>query len=1350
MSEQETDATPEEAHASGHGSAQAAAGARPFRCHALGEVALYPPEDGDQPILGSSKPVALLAYLALSPNGRANRDHVAELFWRSSSATDAHHSLRQALYRLRSAAEGRELVLSQKGDLELTDRVSFDFLEGETVLSGGDLTRAYRLLWGRFLEGFSIPDSREFEGWADAQRSRFADAWARAAFALVQERMRAGDAEGALEPAERLVALQPFDDAPIGLLLGALAGQGRHAAALARYQAYVDLLRNEVEQEPGAKLQAFAREIEVFLREKSFRAARELPFVGRSEEWGVFETAWEATRTGEGTLLFVEGAAGLGKTRLISEISERVRAAGGTTLHAKCYEVERAVPYAVLAEALAPTIERPELAELGAAWVAEAARLFPELRDRFPAVPRSGEPGSAGASKRRLHQALLRWLEVLAEKAPLLLTVDDVHWADASSLEVLHFLVHKLRDRGVLLVISYRPAELVPAARRFTRALSAAQLADVRELKELDKAAVEDLLDQMGDFDARSVHRAVASHLHRHSGGNPLFLSELIEAVAHERVLWVAGGRWQLGRRARIEDLPRTLGKLMSDRLDRLDPWMRACVETLSVLAGGGSVEVLARVLNLSEPRAELALALLGEERLVRATGPGEFDLIHDELRHLVYQGVPDERRRLLHLEVGSALEAFGEERRPGGPARLAYHFDQAGEHERAHRFALLAVGEAETFAASEARREHLALATAHSPKALPPGTDPEADDEDAFARAAAGRRRAGVRLVLVAAAAISLLGLGAFGAIALRERLFAGGSSDYRQGTLYLATGAFGPANFTHVVRWPSTPEEPGTIEAIENEASGLPPNAINQWVSMDGESHLKVFRVSGRDTLQLTYGPSDDNVVGWSPDGRHLLIHRGWRATAERFEIQLVLLNVNGTELRSFQPCPWAMRAVWSPSGTQLLVQCLLTESTLYLTDADGTHLRDLSQAFGLPSAASEPAFAPDGRRIALLYRGVEGEGGRITIIDLELGTKRRLVWPHPSQPVGYTLQWSPDGRWLVYVAPIAGGPETGLWALSEDGVSGPHLVARMGSLGVTSVLWTGAPPAYATAVTIDRPTVQLDVGGGTRVSAAVLAPEGDPLSVPVRWSTTDTTVARVDTLGFVQGRSAGGTILVASAGGLLADTIAVSVGFSPVDTLFTEDWRRPLDMTRWIPFGEPPPRVVAGAVAGGQPAFVSGGDYNRNSGAYTRQGFEPLGTGLTVEVEGWFGFTGSDWQDWIIGIGAPRTGSARVGTGEPDAPVIAYVQGPNERTRPGLLEGCRASERWTGPLASTEWHRFAIQIRPDTIAECWVEGRLLGRQRLPTESWGNPIRVVLSGRMEGTELYHGRVVVTRGLRY
>jgi DNA-binding SARP family transcriptional activator len=1289
----------------------------------------------------AGRSVTILAYLAFAPHRRADRDRIAELLWPGTPLQDARHSLRQSLYRLREAADGSEIIRSVGGQLVLDDLIRFDCIEGERAADAGDLGRAARLLEGDFLADFRIAQAREFEEWVEAERSRFRRQRAAVLHRIANDAADAGDLDRGIARAEEIAALAPFDDDSIRLQMSLLARAGRHATALARYQGYADLVRSQLGQEPEEGLRAYAREIEAFLKSRPGPSSRELPFVGRAAQWGALETAWQEAERGASRVLLVEGAAGFGKTRLLEELGRRISAAGGLVLRSKCNEIEKAVPYSAIAEALAGLVLQPDLGALNPAWLAEASRLLPELSERFSGLPPPAPAAGSPAAKRRLHQALLKCVEAVAVDTPVLLVVDDIHRADPPSLEVLHLLGHRLPAARLLLVASYRPAELSPVARQFARSLGAERVAELLVLDALAESAVRELLAGLARFDDPALETDVATHLHRHSGGSPLFLSELLDSLARNGVLLAREGRWQIPREGTIESVPRTLGKLMTDRVDGLQPWMRACVEALAVSGQQVAVEVLAGALDLSEPRTELALGVLEEERLVKRAGPGSHELIHDELRKLVYQGIPDDRRRLIHQAIGLGLEGAGEAKRPGGSARLAFHFDQAGDRERVHRYALAAAGEAGALSSPESRQAHLELAEAHAPRALPPGRPGWAPARDLMELWTSVSRRGWAGI----AAALILIAVGAtIGGVALRARTPVLGVKDYRQGTIYLA-GAL-EITGTHRLRWARREGERATVEALPKAELEATARIITAPVTADGETHNKVFVVRGKDTSQLTFGRTDDVAVVWAPDRAKILVERGARSGAASYQSNLYVLDTVGLALRPVASGPNQDQAPsWSPTGTRLaFMRNAEATWSLWLADADGQNPDNLSTRFSLPSAFGRMSFSPDGRQLAVVYPDTGSGSGTVIILNLVDQQSYALQAPGPSLR-GIRPLWSPDGRWLAYLTGH-NVDRAELRVAPSDGSQPAKVIAVV--RGMEPVAWWDGVPRYVSSVTVTPGRIDLRIGVGARARARVATVSGDTIATAIRWFVTDTTVANVDNLGFVRGRRGGSTLLVASAGGFRADTIQVGVSFAPLDTLFMEDWANGIDPSKWTSFGTPRSFVVARAGPAGRSAFLSNGDYNHGSGVLSRARFEVGAAGLTLEAEGRLPFTGGHWQIWQAGLTDPP----------PKLEIEEYAPGyhrldvsgisPTERNHSWTCG--RGKAEWRSEGKAPPWHRFTIQVRPDGITECYLDGRVLYRDTIPAVGRISPLVIMLRGHSVNAKIYHGRLVLTRGLRY
>jgi DNA-binding CsgD family transcriptional regulator len=388
--------------------------------------------------------------------------------------------------------------------------------------------------------------------------------------------------------------------------------------------------------------------------------------VGRVEELGVLEAAQGRAANGEPAVVLVGGEAGIGKTRLVAELTDRRRATGARVLAGGCLPAGGdGLAYAPIVEALRPlptelgvgTVRRL----VGPSW-AELARLLPSLGE-----PASGPAGQAAQA--RLFELLLGLLGRLGEQAPLLLVVEDLHWADRSTRQLLGFLVRNLRFERLLLVVTYRSDEPHPdRLGPYLAELDRGGRVDRLELGRLDRAAtVAQLTGILGASPTADLVDAVFVR----SEGNPFFTEELLAAV-----------------RAGSGALPTTSRDLLQGRIDGLPDQPKQVLRVAAVAGRQVSHRLLAAVAGLDDQQLEGALReVVAQQLLVARPGEGGYQFRHALLREVVDAGLlPGERARL-HAGYAHALTQRPE-LATGTPAvaaaELATHWDAAGELVRA------------------------------------------------------------------------------------------------------------------------------------------------------------------------------------------------------------------------------------------------------------------------------------------------------------------------------------------------------------------------------------------------------------------------------------------------------------------------------------------------------------------------------------------------------------------------------------------------------------------------------------------------------------------------------------------
>jgi len=1295
-------------------------------CRTLGESALYTDPSCETTLLRAGKATALLAYLGLHPRRREHRDRLVELFWPGTANGNGRHALRQTLYRLPQAPDDEALTDADETIVRLTGPVSFDCVEGERALGKGDYERAFQLLRGPFLPGLGFPVSGDLAEWIEAQDARFRAGFTRAAAALIGHAFQAGDPRRAATIAEELVSLNPIDDERVRVLMEAFDRSGQARQALARYAEYTQRLRVDNGDEPPAELQTYARELEQSLDLAPQEASHVLPFVGRYEAWALLDRAWAEVESGRSATVLVEGDGGLGKTRLVDEFARRVTARGAVHLSGKCYEIEATLPYALIGDLLrsaetADLLPRPP--QLKGVEHPPAAPILPDLRSN-----------GAGNGDITLREDLVRWLGNAAATRPLMLTCDDVHWADEGSLRLLHPLTHRLTGSRVLIVCSYRPLELTTAARRFALSLIGEDLARLVTLRPFSVDEVREILTSMGIFDPEALGVRLAEELHRHTDGNPLFLAELLEALASRGDLTRQDGRWETSHELDSAALPKTIKKILADRVDALAPRLRDVLELVAVAADAVEADVAARALGLSEPAAQAAFAELGRTRLVRSERSGRWAAGHDDLCQLVHASIPDDRMRRLHGAIGTALLERGIDS-PAAAARLAHHFEQAGDAARARQFAVLAAGQAGAVGAVEARRELLARAEA----------------------LAMGTRRAGVaatgpsskrrrRPLHAAAIAAAMLAVSAW----LGGQLFRGHAPAYAQGSFYLVaerhTDRGTASSQVYRLRWPRRYDDTARLGTVPGWPAALPPRLATAFQRANGKTQGRVFRIGDTDSMQLTFGPTDDGPAVWGPDRRVILVQKGWR-TGDEYRFNLVVVDTVGHELWRVTEGPYEDGLLdWSPDGSRVAFRRVSKGRwTLMVTDADGQRPLNVTEAFGLGDAQMTVAsFAAGASRLAVAH------DSSVSILDLD----RRSRQPLAIHCQGVRLlAWSPDGRWLM--APCRRGTRDVLLAIATDEPSTAHtLLTLPAGLVYGSAAWLGRRAQYVAGVSLQVESVTVAAGHGRQIRVSALTESGSPAATSIRWSVGDTSLASVDENGFLRGQRPGITRLVASAGGFRADTALLTVLPSRNDTLLAETWDAGIDPKRWEVVGEPSPTVTPGAGPGGAGAFLSNGDDSWPSGVLSVAEFD-VADGLTFEFSAWFRLTGGHWQELEAAL-VPRAAAVMAGERTVKRRVASWwVTGPSPHYATGVYScgpdaGTIFREGVSSDHLEGRWRRFALQVRPDGYVECYLDGERVAVLEIPEATRAERLSVYLGGRTNKTRIYHGPVLVTRGLRY
>jgi class 3 adenylate cyclase/tetratricopeptide (TPR) repeat protein len=453
--------------------------------------------------------------------------------------------------------------------------------------------------------------------------------------------------------------------------------------------------------------------------------AGQLPLVGREAELTRLSARLAEAAAGGGGLAMILGEPGIGKSRLMDELSEQAWRDGAFVLRGGCFEAEWSPPFAPFAEALGAHVAtaRPEelRADMGPA-AGPIAQLVPAVREALPDVD-DPQPLQPDEERFRLLDSVASFLLTRSRRAPMLVCLDDLQWADKGTVAMLRH-VARLAPRGRLLVVgAYRDGE-VEKTQALVDALGSLRREveyDRVKLEGLDPKGVAQLLAALGgsgDVDDK-VGRAWA----RETEGNPLFVRELLTHLVDEGQVYKGpDGRWTSDRPLRELGVPEEVREVMGRRLSRLSETARKFLGAACAFEGSFDFEVVVAVADLDEDDALDAVdEALAAQVLQSAGGTEAYVFTNGLLRQSLYADVSPTRQARLHRKVAEALEAaHGDRPTPAQAGEIASQYHRSRGREGAERgvdHALTAAAHAEANGAHEEAAHFLRMALDLAPE---------------------------------------------------------------------------------------------------------------------------------------------------------------------------------------------------------------------------------------------------------------------------------------------------------------------------------------------------------------------------------------------------------------------------------------------------------------------------------------------------------------------------------------------------------------------------------------------------------------------------------------------------------
>jgi len=409
------------------------------------------------------------------------------------------------------------------------------------------------------------------------------------------------------------------------------------------------------------------------------RVQTPLPLVGRTRELAALEALMESSRDAATSVVIVSGEGGVGKSRLAGELATRAERRGWKVAYGRAFPVETGVPYALFSDAFLPifrALDPDTLTVLTRGGEGELRYLFPAL-----AVSRGAPDTPAGEPEEvrtRLMWNFAEFLRSYSARAPLLCVLEDLQWADESSLHLLHFLARQAEGQPILFVCTYNDTQRDQSLQlvQTERSLVSLGVGEIRRLGPLSRDQVTELVCLTFGVDA-DVVREFSALLYGWTRGNPFFLEEILKSLIASGRLGYQGGTWT-GWGATDFSLPASIRDAVLTRVGALDEESRRIAELAAVIGARASYAVLASISGLPEPVLLAALEELCSHRILDEQADGGqivYDFSHPLVRQTLYNEFGLQRARVLHGTVAEAMERHYGDAALAHADELAFHF---------------------------------------------------------------------------------------------------------------------------------------------------------------------------------------------------------------------------------------------------------------------------------------------------------------------------------------------------------------------------------------------------------------------------------------------------------------------------------------------------------------------------------------------------------------------------------------------------------------------------------------------------------------------------------------------------
>ncbi len=645
------------------------------------------------------KAQALLAYLAVTGEAQA-REHLLDLLWAESHPDAARKNLRNILWRMRRQL-GDDILVAEDDWVLLSSGVLTDVARFESQIhdalnianhpgirpEDSQLESTLDLWRGPLLDGLKLSDAPDFELWLTAQRNRLGQLYLAGLNRLLTRHREAADWRAIIPVAQRALAFDLAQEPIAAVLMEAYARLGQRRDALRQYDTLRTVLRQELGAAPLPATQALQSQIlsgELSVADSPLidiqpsplvtprpRAHPQLrrPFVGRRFERAALDDAKESTAGGRLQIVLITGDLGIGKSTLWQQWSHD-QTGETMVLEARCLSSTQTLPFAPISSLFGTQICMEWLtgpqAGISPVWLTELTRLLPQIHDARSDLP-AAIPVPPEEERRRLFEALTQIVHSFRAR-PLILFIDDLHWADQATLDWLVYLSDRMREDPVLLVCAYRSNE---ASNTLDHRLARWRRDGLVKSLSLLPLSVDESTELISALDGNV---AMIDFLHAQSGGNPYYLTEL--------------------SRVHPDGMPAALKDLLKARLHGLPDNALRLLQAAAILEPSIEFGMLQWISRQGEDETLDALDVLLEAAILVEHGD-TYAFAHPILAGIVRDELSSPRRKRLHHRVAERLTATHEGEIEPIAGQLTRHFAGAGEEIEAARYAEMAASRA-------------------------------------------------------------------------------------------------------------------------------------------------------------------------------------------------------------------------------------------------------------------------------------------------------------------------------------------------------------------------------------------------------------------------------------------------------------------------------------------------------------------------------------------------------------------------------------------------------------------------------------------------------------------------------